>query len=146
MFVLSCAMHVLRLYQPHTLPRLSVLAAPFMYHREECCWIPGSLSVLACGNLALSLGVLISRLAFDMLSCWLLLGLLFGLAFGWWCLRYGKIGLSLWLGLTASSFGRATADFLVVLTANIGNPSDSLCNTNASMIRWTFVHLHHLRG
>ena len=122
-------------YQPYTLPRLSVLAAPFMYHREERCWIPGSLSVLACGSLALCLGVLISRLAFDMLSCWLLLGLLFGLAFGWWCLRYGKIGLSLWLGLTASSFGRATADFLVVLTANIGNPSDSLCNTNASMIR-----------
>ena len=122
-------------YQPYTLPRLSVLAAPFMHRREGCCRIPDSFSVLACGSLALFPGVLIFRLAFGMLSCWLMLGLLFGLAFGWWCLRYGKIGLSLWLGLTASSFGRATADFLVVLTANIGNPSDSLCNTNASMIR-----------
>ena len=66
-----------------TLPRLSVLAAPFMYRREERYWIPGSFSVLACGSLALCPGILISRLAFGMLSCWLMLGLLFGLAYEW---------------------------------------------------------------
>ena len=70
-------------YQPYTLPRLSVLAAPLMYRREERCRIPGSFSVLAYGSLALLPGVLISRLAFGMLSGWLMLGLLFGLAFGW---------------------------------------------------------------
>ena len=104
-FVLCMCFHVLRVYQPHTLPRLSVLAAPFMYRREERYWIPGSFSVLACGSLTLCPGILTSRLAFGMLSCWLRLGLLSGLAFGWWCLRCGKIGLSSWLGLTASSFG-----------------------------------------
>ena len=39
-------------------------------------------------------GALISRLAFGMLSYWLMLGLSFGLAYGWWCLRCGKVGLS----------------------------------------------------
>ena len=47
-----------------SLPRLSVLAAPVMYRREGRCWIPGSLSVLACGSLALLPDVLIFRLAF----------------------------------------------------------------------------------
>ena len=81
-------------YQPYTLPRLSVLAAPFLYRREGRYWIPGSFSVLACGSLMLLPGVQIFRLAFGMLSCWLMLGLLFGLAYGWRCLRCGKVGLS----------------------------------------------------
>ena len=99
--VLSCVL----IYQPHTLPRLSVLATPFMYRREERYWIPGSFLRFGLRSCAVSLGALISRLAFGMLSCWLMLGLLSGLAFGWWGLRCSKIGLSLWLGLTASSFG-----------------------------------------
>lgn len=67
--VLYCCFVSLLCIVFYTLPRLSVLAAPVMYRREGRCWIPGSLSVLACGSLALCLGVLISRLAFDMLSC-----------------------------------------------------------------------------
>ena len=109
-YVVSClvlCMCCVLIYQPHTLPRLSVVATPFMYRREGRCWIPGSLSVLACGSLALYPGVLISRLAFVYAER-------FGLCIAyhlawrmwmWWCLRCGKIGLSSWLGLTASFFG-----------------------------------------